>query len=198
MAAKTSRPPVNPSPKSVATLVREAIDRNGYKDVKDCARSIKVPYDLFNKVVGGHIPKDAQLLEYAKKLEIDARELILAAYREKAPDDMKPYFNSVALLDGHSPIVREIMELLDASNADQQKELLSVARLIRTTPREFCRKALALVELYQKLDPQVMEHIDSLILLGLRAEAPPELKAFREAIEVQKVSRAGRRARLRN
>ncbi len=198
MAAKTSRPPVNPNPKSVATLIREAIERNGYKDVKDCARSIKVPYDLFNKVVGGHLPKDAQLLEYAKKLNIDSRELILAAYREKAPEEMKPYFNSVALLDGHSATIREVMELLDACNADQLRELLGIARLIRTKPRDYCRKALALVELYQQLEPELMEHMDSLIVLALRSAAPPELKGFREAIEQQKMSRAGRRGRLRN
>jgi hypothetical protein len=197
MAAKTSRPPVNPSPKSVATLIRDAIERNGYKDVKDCARNIKVPYDLFNKVVGGHLPKDAQLLEYAKKLNLDPRELILAAYREKAPEDMKPYFNSVALLDGHSATVREIMELTDACNADQLRELQSVARLIRSKPRDSCRKALALLALYQELDPDVMEHMDSLIVLALRSTATPELKGFKDAIAALQVSRAGRRGRLR-
>ena len=197
MAAKTSRPPVIPSPKSVATLIRDAIDRNGYKDVKDCARTIKVPYDLFNKVVGGHLPKDGQLLEYAKKLSIDPRELILAAYREKAPEEMKPYFNSVALLDGHSATVREIMELMDACNADQLRELQAVARLIRSKPRESCRKALALLELYQELEPDVMEHLDSLIVLALRHAAPAELKGFKESIAALQVSRAGRRGRLR-
>src|SRR5689334_1684462 len=109
MAAKTARPPERPPSKSVASIIREAIERKGYKDVKECARSIKVPYDLFNKVVGGHIPKDAQLLEYAKKLDLDSRELILAAYREKAPEEMKQYFNSVQLLEDHNDTVGEIM-----------------------------------------------------------------------------------------
>ena len=99
MKNKSNRGPEEIRAKSVSTMIREAIERNGYKDVKECARSIKVPYDLFNKVVGGHIPKDAQLTEYAKKLDIDDRELILAAYREKAPEDMKRYFNSVLLLE---------------------------------------------------------------------------------------------------
>jgi len=56
MASKTTKVPALPAPKSVATMIREAIERNGYKDVKECARTIKVPYDLFNKVVGGHLP----------------------------------------------------------------------------------------------------------------------------------------------
>jgi hypothetical protein len=178
-------------------MIREAIERNGYKDVKECARSIRVPYDLFNKVVGGHLPKDGQLLDYAKKLNVDSRELILAAYREKAPDELKPYFNSVALLDGHSASVREILDALDSMNTDQLDEMLRVARLVRASQREICRKGLALLELYQRLDSQLAEHLDSLIVLALRSEAPPELKGFREAIEAQKVSRAGRRGRAR-
>jgi hypothetical protein len=178
-------------------MIREAIERNGYKDVKECARSIRVPYDLFNKVVGGHLPKDGQLLEYAKKLNIDSRELVLAAYREKAPDDLKPYFNSVALLDGHSAPMRDILDALDAMNADQLNEMHKVARLVRASPRETCRKGLALLELYQQLDAQVTEHLDSLIVLALRSEAAAQLKGFREAIEAQKVSRAGRRGRAR-
>ncbi len=79
MAIKTSKATEHASPKTVATMIREAIERNSYKDVKECARTINVPYDLFNKVVGGHIPKDAQMVEYAKKLKIDGRELVLAA-----------------------------------------------------------------------------------------------------------------------
>jgi hypothetical protein len=197
MAAKSSKPAVTPSPKSVATLVREAIERNGYKDVKDCARSIKVPYDLFNKVVGGHLPKDAQLVEYAKKLNIDARELILASYRQKAPDEMKKYFNSVALLDGHNATVRETMELLDAFTAEQMQEVLAVARMIRSSVRDSCRKAIALLKLYQQLEPALMEHLDSLIVLALRNDASDELKAFKEAVEAHKITRSGRRARLR-
>lgn len=197
MASKTSKVPALPAPKSVATMIREAIERNGYKDVKECARTIKVPYDLFNKVVGGHLPKDGQLLDYAKKLNIDSRELILAAYREKAPDELKPYFNSVALLDGHTASVREILDALDAMTSDQLNEMLRVTRLVRASSREICRKALALLELYQKLDPQIGEHLDSLIVLALRAEAPPELRGFREAIEAHKVSRAGRRSQAR-
>ena len=197
MASKTTKPVPQPDPKSVATMIREAIERNGYKDVKECARSIKVPYDLFNKVVGGHLPKDAQLLEYAKKLNIDARELILSSYRQRAPDELKPYFNSVALLDGHSATIREILDVLDALNADQLNEMLRVARLVRSSPSEVCRKGLALLELYQRLDSDVMEHLDSLILLALRPQAPAELRGFKEALELQKVNRAGRRTRLR-
>ncbi len=198
MAVKSTSVRDRSNPKSVASMIREAIERNGFKDVKECARSIRVPYDLFNKVVGGHIPKDSQLLEYAKRLHLDARELILAAYREKAPDEMKPYLNSVALIEDHNPAVREMKELLDASNADQLTLLLQLARLVRTASREQCRKSVALLKVYGGLEPELVEHLDSLILLALRHEQVEGLKDFREAAAIQQGSRDGRRARLRS
>ncbi|MBI3994001.1 MAG: hypothetical protein HY342_12070 [Candidatus Lambdaproteobacteria bacterium] len=179
-------------------MMREAIERNGYKDVKECARSIKVPYDLFNKVVGGHIPKDAQLIEYAKKLNIDHRELILAAYREKAPEEMKRYFNSVQLLDNHNKGVQELSELIDACNAEQLAELLNIARLIRSTPKEYCQKAATLLALYHQLPPEVMQHFDSVVLLTLRSDDLPGLKEFQNAAKKSIAPRSGRRRRLRS
>ena len=198
MAVKSSDPRrERPQLKSVATMIREAIERNGYKDVKECARSIKVPYDLFNKVVGGHIPKDAQLIEYARKLGIDGRELILAAYREKAPDDMKRYFNSVVLLEKHNDAVQELLDLIDSFTADQVGELLQVARLLRDAPREQCRKAIALLRLYHEMTAALVEHFDALVLLALRREDLAGLQSFKDALAYQKTSRSGRRGRLR-
>ena len=185
-----------PGPKSVASMMREAIEQNGYKDVKECARSIKVPYDLFNKVLGGHLPKDAQLIEYAKKLNLDYRELILAAYREKAPEEMKRYFNSVQLLDNHNKGVQELSELIEACNADQLAELLRIARLIRATPKEYCQKAVSLLALYHQFSPEMMQHFDSLVLLTLHGEELPGLKEFQNAAKKSIAPRGGRRRRL--
>ena len=187
---------MKPQLKTVATMVKEAIERNGYKDVKECARAIRVPYDLFNKVVGGHIPKDAQLMDYSKKLNIDSRELILAAYREKAPDEMKQYFNSVLLLEEHNASVREVLELIDSFNADQIEEMLLVARLIRQSPRDYCRKTTALITLYQELSEDLMEHFDSMVQLMLRNEKLNGLDLFKSSIEYQRNARKGRRGRL--
>lgn len=196
MEAKSVKPIEKTQSKSVATMVRESIERNGYKDVKECARSIKVPYDLFNKVVGGHIPKDAQLIDYAKKLDIDSRELILAAYREKAPDDMKQYFNSVLLLDDHNDSVREVLDLMDDLNTDQLDELLEVARIIKNSPRDYCRKMKALIALYQQMDEELMGHFDSMVLLSLKNANLANMKEFESAIEYQKTAKTGRRSRL--
>jgi len=197
MAAKSPRTLEKAPSKSVASMIREAVERNGYKDVKDCARSIKVPYDLFNKVVGGHIPKDSQLLEYAKRLNIDSRELILAAYREKAPEEMKHYFNSVTLLEEPNKQIKELKDLIDGCTTDQLEELLRVARMIRSAPRDGCRKAMALIALYQNLEGELMEHLDSLVTLALQHADVEGLDEYREAIAAHKSARSGRKGRLR-
>lgn len=186
---------VNEGQKTVASMIREAIERNGFKDVKECARAIKVPYDLFNKVVGGHIPKDSQLIEYAKKLNIDHRELILAAYKEKSPDDMKRYFNSVLLLEDHNDGVGEILDIVDGLTSDQLTELLHMARLIRTSPRDYCRKGIALLSLYQQMSRELMAHFDSLIIMALRNEDLAGLKAFRREVGDRRPVHQGRQAR---
>jgi len=182
--------------KNVSSMIKEAIYSNGYKDVKECARSIKVPYDLFNKVVGGHIPKDSQLLDYAKKLDIDPRELIMAAYREKAPDIMKPYFNSVMLIEDHKTPVQEVLDMMDSFNTDQMDEFRQVATLIQGSPRSYCRKAVALLSLYQELDNELMDYFDALILLALRGDNLKGLKEFKETVEAEKAEPGGRRKRL--
>ena len=182
--------------KTVASMIKEAIVSNGYKDVKDCARAIKVPYDLFNKVVGGHIPKDAQLLDYSKKLKIDRRELILAAYREKAPKEMKPYFNSINLLETHNDTIKELLGIMDDCNSDQLEQLLESAKLIHDTPREISGKTLALIALYQQMDDEMLEHFDSLILMALQGKKLKGLEDFKSAIDHAKEVSKGRAARL--
>ncbi|MDH4122330.1 MAG: hypothetical protein OEV94_11560 [Deltaproteobacteria bacterium] len=189
------RKPESDGSKTVASMIKDAIERNGYKDVKECARSIKVPYDLFNKVVGGHIPKDPQLVDYAKKLKIDHRELLLAAYKERAPDEMKKYFNSVALLDNHRESVREILDIVDTLTEPQVEEVLLLARMIRQAPRETCNKATALLALYQQMNPDLMEHFNALVLLSLRGEDIKGLKNFRNAVGDPKPQRPMRRPR---
>ena len=195
MKLRSNRAPKISHLKTVATMIQEAIEGNGYKDVKECARSIKVPYDLFNKVIGGHIPKDMQLMEYAKKLHIDSRELILAAYRDKAPEEMKRYFNSVMLLEDHNDNVRETLELMDSFNSDQMAEFLNVARLIQKSPRNHCKKTLSLLMLYQQMPPEVMDHFDSLVLMSLRREDFAGLKHFRDEVEKQRLTQKSRRGK---
>ncbi len=79
--------------KTVAQKIKDAINRKGFTTVKECAQALGLPYELLRKVVGeDHIPKDEQLLVYARKLGIDPKELLFTAYHQKAPAEFKEYF----------------------------------------------------------------------------------------------------------
>jgi len=79
--------------KTVSQKIRDAINRKGFHTVKECAQTLGLPYELLRKVVGeDHIPKDEQLLTYARKLGIDPKDLLFTAYHQKAPSEFKEYF----------------------------------------------------------------------------------------------------------
>ncbi|MGA2192524.1 MAG: S24 family peptidase [Nitrospirota bacterium] len=79
--------------KTVAQKIKDAINRKGFSTVKECAQTLGLPYELLRKVVGeDHIPKDEQLLVYARKLGIEPKELLFTAYHQKAPGEFKEYF----------------------------------------------------------------------------------------------------------
>ena len=79
--------------KTVAQKIKDAINRKGFSTVKECAQTLGLPYELLRKVVGeDHIPKDEQMLVYARKLGIEPKELLFTAYHQKAPAEFKEYF----------------------------------------------------------------------------------------------------------
>lgn len=79
--------------KTVAQKIKDAINRKGYQTVKEAAQTLQLPYELLRKVVGeDHIPKDEQLLVYARKLGIETNDLLFTAYHQKAPLEFKEYF----------------------------------------------------------------------------------------------------------
>jgi len=81
--------------KTVAQKIKDAINRKGFATVKECAQTLGLPYELLRKVVGeDHIPKDEQLLVYARKLGIEPKDLLFTAYHQKAPAEFKEYFEN--------------------------------------------------------------------------------------------------------
>lgn len=80
--------------KTLAEILRKRIQELGFEDLKECARSFEIPYELFRKVISdGHLPKDTTLLNYAEKFGINAAELISTAYRQKAPEHLQYLFS---------------------------------------------------------------------------------------------------------
>jgi len=81
--------------KTVAMMIKDAINRKGFSTIKECAQALGLPYELLRKVVGeNHIPKDEQILIYARKLGINPLELLFTTYYQKAPSEFKEYFET--------------------------------------------------------------------------------------------------------
>ncbi|MDH4121608.1 MAG: hypothetical protein OEV94_07880 [Deltaproteobacteria bacterium] len=78
---------------NLADMLKKRVQQLGFEDIKECARQLELPYELFRKVISdGHIPKDKTLLFYADKLGLDSSDLISTAYREKAPETVQHLF----------------------------------------------------------------------------------------------------------
>ena len=84
---------------TLANLLRQRIEALGYTELKECARERDIPYELLRKVISdGHLPKDKTLLLYAERLEMDLEVLLAAAYRQRAPRDMRHLFSGMNTL----------------------------------------------------------------------------------------------------
>ncbi len=103
--------------KTVSEKIKDAMFRKGYATIKECALALGLPYELLRKVVGeSHIPKDEQLLTYAQKLNIEPKEILFAAYFQKAPDQFKQYFEKNVIHD--TPAIDKIplVDFVEATN----------------------------------------------------------------------------------
>jgi len=98
--------------KTVAQKIKDAINRKGFSTVKECAQALGLPYELLRKVVGeDHIPKDEQLLVYARKLGIEPKDLLFTAYHQKAPAEFKEYFESKVIRE--MPVAQNKIPLIN-------------------------------------------------------------------------------------
>ena len=80
---------------TLAEVLKRKIQELGYADLKECARARDIPYELVRKVISdNHLPKDKTLLLYAEKLGIEPQVLLSAAYRQRAPSEMRHLFSA--------------------------------------------------------------------------------------------------------
>lgn len=77
----------------VAEMIKKALDNKGYKNLKDASKVLGISPELLRVIVSkGHIPKDNTLAMIAENLNLDMTELVLAAHKEKVPDEVKGFF----------------------------------------------------------------------------------------------------------
>ncbi len=77
----------------LSEMIKEAIDKKGYKNLKEASRMIGLSPELLRVIINkGHIPKDNTLARIAKKLGLDPSLVILTAHQEKVPTEVKGFF----------------------------------------------------------------------------------------------------------
>src|SRR5574340_59696 len=80
-------------PMKLSELIKNGIEKKGYKNIKEAARALGISTELLRVIISkGHIPKDNTLALMAKKLNIEMHVLVLAAHQEKVPDELKGFF----------------------------------------------------------------------------------------------------------
>ncbi len=80
---------------TIADIIKEALEKKGYRNLKDASKVLGISTELLRVIVNkGHIPKDKTLAAIAGRLGIDKSMLILAAHQEKVPADVKGFFLS--------------------------------------------------------------------------------------------------------
>lgn len=81
----------------IADLIRQALEKKGFKNLKDASKVLGISPELLRVTINkGHIPKDKTLMLIATKLNLDKSVLILAAHQQKVPAEVKGFFLSPA------------------------------------------------------------------------------------------------------
>lgn len=79
----------------VAEMIREALEKKGFKNLKDASKALGISPELLRVTINkGHIPKDTTLIMIANKLGLDKSVLILSSHQEKVPSEVKGFFLS--------------------------------------------------------------------------------------------------------
>ena len=79
----------------ISEMIRQALEKKGFKNLKDASKVLGISPELLRVTINkGHIPKDTTLIVIANKLGLDKAMLILAAHREKVPEEVKGFFLS--------------------------------------------------------------------------------------------------------
>ena len=80
---------------NISEIIKQALEKKGLRNLKTASKLLEISPELLRVIINkGHIPKDKTLLLIASKLKLDKSLLVLAAHREKVPNDVKGFFLS--------------------------------------------------------------------------------------------------------
>jgi transcriptional regulator with XRE-family HTH domain len=76
----------------IAEMIRQALEQRGLHGLQEASEALGVSAELLRVTLNrGHIPKDKTLGIIANKLGLDRSVLIMAAYHEKVPVEVKGF-----------------------------------------------------------------------------------------------------------
>jgi len=77
----------------ISAAIKNSLHKKGFRNLKDASKMLGISPELLRVIIHKeHIPKDKTLMMIAKKLNLDASTLVLAAHQEKVPDEVKGFF----------------------------------------------------------------------------------------------------------
>lgn len=125
----------------VAEMIRTAIDKKKFQNLKQASKTLGISPELLRVILNkGHIPKDKTLRMIAKKLNLDASVLVLAAHQEKVPRDLQGFFltpvrDDVGRGKRRYPLSEEQTIYLSKILSDDELALLRKLRLVTDEAR---------------------------------------------------------------
>ncbi len=79
----------------ISAMIKDALEKRGLRNLKESSQFLGISTELLRMIVNkDHIPKDKTLLLIAKKLELNAPVLVLAAHQAAVPEEVKGFFLS--------------------------------------------------------------------------------------------------------
>ncbi len=77
----------------ISGMIKEQLEKRGLRNLKDSSQFLGISTELLRMIINkNHIPKDKTLLLIAKKLDLNAPVLVLAAHQAAVPEDVKGFF----------------------------------------------------------------------------------------------------------
>jgi hypothetical protein len=77
----------------ISVMIKEALEKRGLRNLKQSSQFLGISTELLRMILNkDHIPKDKTLSLIAKRLELNAPVLILAAHQASVPEEVQGFF----------------------------------------------------------------------------------------------------------
>ncbi len=118
----------------VSKIIKEAMEKTGIQNPRELSKKLGISLELLRLTLNSsHIPKDKTLAKIAEKLGINKSVLLLAAHRQRVPEEVKSFFLSPATAPNHKikrvfPLSEEQCNYLHRILSDKEIQIIRMFR----------------------------------------------------------------------